>query len=272
MRQYLVAVLLWMFVCTGSMRAYTRYEYWFDMDTAHMCGGVCDEYGADIAVSVELLSPGIHFFNFHAVDESGQPGELSRTMFYIPDDKSVFQYGGIRVWFDDDCMHETICSESKVSVSLPEDMTGLHVLNILPYDADGSVGRLTHTLFYASPRHGVDVSGYEYWFDEEDDNAVFLHDMSTSISVEIDASALVPGSHTFNIRAFDCHGNPGEVYSEGFLVSDLTGLSYHMSDAAECYTVYTLSGICLMRDVPSEKLSTLSPGMYVINGSKILLR
>lgn len=38
------------------------------------------------------------------------------------------------------------------------------------------------------------------------------------------------------------------------------------------YTVYTTSGVCLMRDAEPAQLSTLTPGIYVINGKKISIR
>lgn len=38
------------------------------------------------------------------------------------------------------------------------------------------------------------------------------------------------------------------------------------------YTVYTFSGICLMQNAPAERLGELQPGMYIINGKKVLVK
>lgn len=50
------------------------------------------------------------------------------------------------------------------------------------------------------------------------------------------------------------------------------GLEYVLPDTIENYTIHNLFGQLLYYKVDKEKLNSLNPGIYIINGKKVLIK
>lgn len=98
-------------------------EYWIDSDYAnHVTGDGNTSLIATIDVS--KLSSGIHFFNYKAVNSFGEAGTLSRTLFYIPEQReenptiTAYEY-----WLDEDMTTKVSGTEAKEVYELAMDIS-----------------------------------------------------------------------------------------------------------------------------------------------------
>jgi hypothetical protein len=98
-------------------------EYWIDSDYAnHVAGGGNESLTATIDIS--NLSSGIHFFNYKAVNSFGDKGTLSRTLFYIPEQReedpviTAYEY-----WIDEDMTTKVSGEEAKDVYELAMDIS-----------------------------------------------------------------------------------------------------------------------------------------------------
>lgn len=57
------------------------------------------------------------------------------------------------------------------------------------------------------------------------------------------------------------------VYTVG-----ISSVSSVMVETADTYNVYTISGVCVLSTADAADLSTLRPGLYIINGKKVLVK
>ena len=101
----------------------SHYEYWIDNDYANKKGGD-DATEAIAAIDISKLSSGIHFFNYKAVNSFGEAGTLSRTLFYIPEQReenptiTAYEY-----WLDEDMTTKVTGTEAKEVYELAMDIS-----------------------------------------------------------------------------------------------------------------------------------------------------
>lgn len=98
-------------------------EYWIDNDYANKKGG--DGATETVAtIDISKLSSGIHFFNYRAVNSFGEAGTLSRTLFYIPEQReedpviTAYEY-----WIDEDMTTKVSGEEAKDVYELAMDIS-----------------------------------------------------------------------------------------------------------------------------------------------------
>ncbi len=123
----------------------TNYEYWIDgnyssRQTQKVSGG-------DISMNIDIseLASGVHFFNFRAKNSDDTWGNLSRYLFFNPEDISenatVTDY---EYWLDNDYASKagSILSGSDVfiSIDISKKEPGVHFLNFRALNSDGTWG------------------------------------------------------------------------------------------------------------------------------------
>lgn len=101
----------------------SHYEYWIDNDYANKKGG--DGATETVAtIDISKLSSGIHFFNYRAVNSFSEAGTLSRTLFYIPEQReedpviTAYEY-----WIDEDMTTKVSGEEAKDVYELAMDIS-----------------------------------------------------------------------------------------------------------------------------------------------------
>lgn len=110
-----------------------RIEYWLD-----------DNYSAKayLAIGEELppvslddLASGIHYFNCRTIDDSGQPGNITRSMFFVPrmqtePEKETLEY---EYWLDDDTENKVAGTKAtayyEFDIDLADVAAGNHKFN-----------------------------------------------------------------------------------------------------------------------------------------------
>ena len=123
------------------------YEYWVDADYENRV--VANGDHADLAASIDIsgLAAGLHFFNFRGLNDRGEYGFLSRTMFFIPestDGQPVFVECEYRI---DDAEPTVQAGENLLGeYLLTLDVTGLaegdHVFSFRAKNGNGLWGEL----------------------------------------------------------------------------------------------------------------------------------
>ncbi|MDE5772923.1 MAG: hypothetical protein K2H86_00515 [Muribaculaceae bacterium] len=101
---------------------------------------------------------------------------------------------------------------------------------------------------------------------------------------EEDPITWIPGEYTFIIGANSFGVNQMLDDGEGgnfpeadikvlYIINDdsVTGVAVEGIEAAPSYTVYTLDGTLVAKSVSSDVLGTLPAGLYIINGTKVVL-
>ncbi len=215
-----------------TVASLTGYEYWFDDDyqnkTMHQ-GGESEQV---LAVSIDGLASGIHFFNCRAVNELGEWSNPIRKMFYIPDTKPMGNatLAAAEYWIDDDHASKVSVKSSDVQQSFSIDISslssGIHYFNYRAIDSKGRYGNLVRQLFYIAKSPEMATGGaitYEYWIDDDLAGKVTGEAAQSELVFSIDISKLDQGSHTFNFRAQYMFGEWGEPFTAEFTKSIIKG-------------------------------------------------
>ncbi len=249
-----------------------KYEYWFDDLTDNVISGIMVEDSVSFRIATAGLPEGLHYYNIRFLDEKGNGSSLFRRPFYFQ--KNIVENGvsGVQFWLDDKAGDLSFEDKSHFCLNIEDTEIKVHSLNILPLNQDGLPGTVTTTLFFAASPLKAEIASFRYWFDDDTANLVTVEHRSPVLSAAIDVHSLSAGVHTFNFQPINISGISGPVYSERFDVMAISGLHDPEIQAADKVTVYTLTGICLMKEVNVDRLNELSPGIYIINGVKTLIK
>jgi hypothetical protein len=193
---------------------------------------------------------------------------------------------GYEYWFNNDYAGKiltpiTPAEQLNLSLNIPTNSlsTGVHVFNFRSYDNQGKFSSTLSQFFYKTPESPTtsrEIVEYEYWFDNSYENK---QNVSTSVQQQVninelmDASSLVNGIHTFNIRFKDNSGLWSSTLSQFFYKTpesssinrELVEYEYWFdNEYAEKQTVVTTS---LSAINVSELINTqsLSNGVHTFN-------
>lgn len=200
------------------------YQYWID-----------DSYNGVVGVNITpqtsftlnqpfflnlTYTDGLHSYNIRFRDENNLWSGISTSFFYrLPDNISTpnLKLNQYEYWFDDDygskavvnaAPQETIVLNNTLDVSSFDD--GLHHFSIRFRDENNQWSSVNTEFFYKLPENtsnpGLNINQYEYWFNDDYANKVFVNTSPNAILIlddMIDASMLVNGLHAFNIRFKD---------------------------------------------------------------------
>ena len=153
----------------------TDYEYWIDNNysskkTSKLSGG-------DVAMNVDIssLPVGVHYFNFRAKNSDGVWGNLSRYLFYIPEQYSDNPtITALEYWLDDDyaskVTQKTSSTDFYANIDISALESGVHYFNFRVKNSDGIWGNLSRYLVYVPSDKGETNSpivGYRYNFNQK---------------------------------------------------------------------------------------------------------
>lgn len=256
-------------VCVYSR---TNYEYWFDSQADRPKLGTFDTDSINLQLSTEDLSAGLHYYNIRFVDENGSCSALFRRPFYVQTPVVESKGVGVKLWLDDDTGSASFEPNNHCKIKIEDSDIRVHSINILPVGENGVQGRIKSVLFLASSPLEAEVATYRYWFDDDSINGVVVEHNLPVLSSAIDVSMLDSGMHSFNIQAANYSGLSGHVYTEKFEILSVSGLCNTEITDMEIITVYTISGVCLLKEANIGRLADLRPGLYIVNGVKTILR
>lgn len=222
--------LLLLLLCGVQAQEITQYEYWTDDDYAGR--SVASYAGGDISLSIstEQLSAGIHYLNFRAMRSDDVWGQYWRYLYYIPTTSSAqsTEAGNMTLeyWLDDNIVDKGSKAVGDGNVSLAIDISslspGVHYFNCTPITESGERGSSWRYMFYvptaADQTTVAEVSGFEYWLDDDYAGKVSIASSDTQQAFTIDISQLKSGVHFFNYRAIDTEGRYGNYVREMFYI------------------------------------------------------
>ncbi len=275
-RQTTVMFALLLYPLMSMGQTIPRCEYWLDSNYSAHRAILDTDTVVTASVSLENIESGIHFFNFRAINSAGEVGKIFRTMFYLPDRQvGDVAVAGYEYWMDDAYSQKNVTNDkdtlSMMSVSLEGLKPGIHFFNFRAFNSAGEVGKMFRTMFFLPEETTTEVSGYEYWFDNDTANAVTIEHDSDVIELAVDVKSLTIGEHTFNIRVRNGVGQWGSIFVETFTLSAITSI-FEIGMEDKTFDVYSLSGILLYKDISRTQLKQLPCSVYVINGKKVLIK
>lgn len=212
-----------------SVSAIKGYEYWLDDNYAAKTVSESAEQNVTLAVSLEGLSSGVHYFNCRAYNERGEYGSPVRRMFYIP--QTAVNYNATiasaEYWLDDDYASKVSVEGSDTQQTFTIDIShlssGVHYFNYRAKDNEGCYGNIIRQMFYIAQTSGAsagEIAEYEYWIDDDVANKVTGTDAKKEYVFNIDISGLELGTHTFNFRGKDVLGNWGDTFFDTFEITE----------------------------------------------------
>lgn len=202
------------FIPEANTTATMRYQYWLDSDYDTRTTVNAAGQQAAITMSLQNISPGVHYLNLRPQNALGSWGSLSRWLFFVPDMVSTaamsYQY-----WVDDDYTSQQVVTTSGEAATLKLDLSqmepGVHYLNLRPQNAGGLWGALSRWLFFVPDMSKATPTHLEYWIDNDS-----VHQLKPlrgdTFTGFVDISQLTEGIHFFNYRGRDSEGRWGNIY------------------------------------------------------------
>lgn len=215
-----------------SISAIKGYEYWLDDNFASKV--VSQSAGTNdlLAISIDGLTSGVHYFNCRAFNERGEYGCPVRKMFYIPQVVSATNasIASSEYWIDDDYDNKVTIegsdSQYAFTIDISQLASGVHYFNYRARDDIGRWGGMIRQMFYIAQTESTSVGTiveYEYWLDDDVDNKVTGTDSKQEYVFNIDVSELEIGKHTFNFKAKNVLEKWGDIFSETFALGMIPG-------------------------------------------------
>lgn len=226
MRPRIISLACLMMVAATIMaQGIQMHQYWLDSDFDHhkTVGGSAT---LTVTVSLEGLSPGVHFFNHRAMDNDDTWGTIYRTIFYIPSDptseSTVQRY---EYWIDGDYDNRKSGNGStsiQATVDISRLSAGAHFFNYRAKSSNGSWGTIYRELFYIPVREveNPQIVEYEYWIDDDFENKWTGTDVKDVYQLTINISKLSVGEHLFSFRAKNTNGEWSQLYQSSFTVEE----------------------------------------------------
>lgn len=225
MYQRLSGLCLLCLVFAGiSAQEIRKYDYWTDNDYSTHQTVTGSKANISIQLPVDNMEPGLHYLNFRVQNTDKEWSNLYRYLFYLPDmSRSEATLKGYECWMDDDMTtfvrKET--AENNFSFSLDVSMlpSGLHYFNFREFTSIGEYGNLHRSLFFLpdiEAEEDVTEVEYEYWIDDNEENAVTGVSPIGELLLTVDIDGLGDGEHTFYFRARKPKGHYGELFTATF--------------------------------------------------------
>ncbi|MCF8331043.1 MAG: T9SS type A sorting domain-containing protein [Bacteroidales bacterium] len=264
MNKILFFIILYFFSCSTllAQNQTNAYQYWFNDDfdaatTVALVPGQTVNLQTDINAS--HLTMGVHIFYIRFRDNNGLwSSPQAQFVYRMPSLSSGLMNNEIaeyQYWFDDDfdnTINQTITSSSNFQLITGIDAAGLnpgvHIFYIRYKDDRGHWSSPVAQFFYKLPEQvSVQANGvthYQYWFDNDFNNAVNQTISSSSkfqFITGVDATGLNSGVHIFYLRFKDERGQWSSpvaqffyklaIPSGGSLSHDITAYQYWFDGA-----------------------------------------
>ena len=243
------------------------YEYWLDDNYAAKTVSYSGGGSSTLAISIDGLTSGVHYFNCRAFNERGEYGCPVRKMFYIPQTKvnNNASIASAEYWLDDDYASKVTVTGNNTQQTFSIDISGLgsgvHYFNYRAKDNEGVWGNFTRQMFYIAQKNASSTGGiaeYEYWLDDDVAHKVTGTDSKTEYVFSIDISGLAEGTHTFNFRAKNLLEQWGEQFIEQFVISGLPKLIYKIDGVVYKTVTYAVGETIVPEPAPTKEGYTFS--------------
>lgn len=243
------------------------YEYWLDDNYAAKTVSYSGGGSSTLAISIDGLTSGVHYFNCRAFNERGEYGCPVRKMFYIPQTKvnNNASIASAEYWLDDDYASKVTVTgnntQQTFSIDISDLGSGVHYFNYRAKDNEGVWGNITRQMFYIAQKNASSAGGiaeYEYWLDDDVAHKVTGTDSKTEYVFSIDISGLAEGTHTFNFRAKNLLEQWGEQFIEQFVISGLPKLIYKIDGVVYKTVTYAVGETIVPEPAPTKEGYTFS--------------
>jgi pimeloyl-ACP methyl ester carboxylesterase len=216
------------------------YEYWVDNEIADkVFMGILPTTTFNLNKELKFINlvRGIHKLNIRFLDARGKYSLVSSHNFYYDpgagNNKKIVSFD---YWFDQNFAGKVTnavfpAAVKNINLSIPVTglTNGLHTFNFRVKDRKQLRSPTSSITFYYNSifQYDNELSGYEYWFDDQYTNKVASDFSETEEYVLVDDVSfenLTPGLHTFHVRIKDNHGQWSETMSHKVYKSkDYTG-------------------------------------------------
>ncbi len=223
--------------------ALTKVEYWFDGDYGNMTSGTLapqQQLSFVQSVSTNGLSDGLHTVHFRFEDANGSWSSVLSQFFLkqgnpssLTEDLIQYEY-----WFDNDYasaiqgpMGNTAVHSLTTSLDASALSNGLHVVRFR-FKSTSQKWSSVQSNFFLKQENDIvapnELQEMEYWFDTMYVNKInvpLAGNTIESIQSAIDATTLVNGLHTMNVRFKDSGSKWSSVLSQFVYKIESTQLS-----------------------------------------------
>lgn len=263
-----LVLLLTTCALSATAQQLSKYEYWFDHDTARRLKVATTDGDISLMVNTGQLATGVHSFNFRAQDSEGRWSTPVTSYFMrsqIGQAKWSYEW-----WFDSD--HENcVKGESsgnvlELSLRAQALKPGIHSFNFRAQDEAGrwSIPVTSYFMRLPNSKDPQATYAYEYWMDEAVDQKVSGTSADGLIMFQVDACNLTVGLHRFAFRVCDDNGNWASPIYQYFVkpyanVHNLvSGYNYwyngHVEDVQLVRLSQPASPLLLEVDLPTNNL------------------
>ena len=158
---------------TGSAApTLTHYQYWIDNNFSGQKTTATNSGDITLPIDISNVTTGVHYFNFRARNSDGIWGNLSRYLFYVPENGNVVpSLTKAQYWIDDDFAANVTQNNANgdffASIDVSQLKSGVHFFNFRACNSDGVWGNLSRYLFYipdGSTATNNPIVGYRYNF------------------------------------------------------------------------------------------------------------
>lgn len=173
-----------------------------------------------IEIDTDSLDLGFHFLSVQLIDDNGGTASPEGAFFMrMPTTENLANMQAY-YFIDDSIEYMQECSFVDNVVHLELDMTaiseGLHTVTMLLNSENGLVTQSKSAAFIKSKMSILGEFDYRYWFDAKDDLAVTGKTSNGLFQMDIDASTLETGLHSFNYQIVDTLNGASSVRSKLF--------------------------------------------------------
>lgn len=299
MKKYLFTLFALATMAQASWAQGFYYDIWFDSNRGAMTHGTFTPGENELTLDLSgVKSAGLHFLNVIPYFEWGVMGQWRCIPFIMPEgwphptDAKWMEYWVTGYDSKPKRMNYT-GTEVPLDIDISGMSYGLHFLNFRTFNEVGEAGPWKVIMFYL--HNGIfnsEEMTYEYWIDNNDPVTGQGY-FPGELPISIDVNDLSVGKHTFNFKAKNWFESYGELFSVTFekfdIATDITetapsqhlsvrvsdGLFVIDSNAERDIRIYSVDGklVGLYHLVVGQNIiNNLEPGIYVIEGLKLILR
>lgn len=282
-KYYLILLLLCTVYTVRAQNEIIGYQYWFNNDSSVQEVTLVPFAEGELLLEIDAgdLMSGLNVIHLQMFDSEGRYSSPVSSFFYGQKAEAI---SGYKYWFNSDTTGITTVSvdpatdvfiNASIDASLLKE--GLNVLYFCFFDNLNQHSSTSSHFFYKTKAGTATNKAYQYWFNNDLENAVTANMMSgedVTMTAEIETAGLTPGLHRFNIRVQDERDlwsstlssfvyKPTSVHSEETLI---TAYEYWLDDDFESRNTVTLETPVNPHELFMEiDMAEMPVGDYVFN-------